>query len=364
MRLTRVHNVVAAALAAGTALTLTGCTGGDDAEASATGGGATSVSSDAANPDGAGPDGAGPDSASPDASEDASVETPADDARGPVERLLADAYAFLDSDSAQEARMEQLIAECMTAEGWEYLPVRSIPLDAPADTIDGLKWGTPEFAAAYGYGISTGEGLGLTRDIPGIAEGRSDDPNIDYVESLSESASTAYYEALEGIGATGERDYVIGTGCRAVALKILEGDAVDPWTDEKHSGLFEEMQLARNLAFDDQRVVEARGAWSECMIGAGFSDVVDSSAAQDLIYDEIDLYPDNDQTPSAGELAELQAREILLATADFGCREKHDYIEVEREVRFEREQEFIDSHRTEIDDLLAAVAEYRTAVLS
>lgn len=88
----------------------------------------------------------------------------------------------------QEQRVQELIAECMAQEGFEYIPaVRPIP-DAAFRGFD-----SEEFAREQGFGVTTT--FGDTG--PGFLDVDDwTDPNQAIVDALSESERQAYYDTL------------------------------------------------------------------------------------------------------------------------------------------------------------------------
>lgn len=351
MTTSTVHRIVTAAVAVGTALTLTACTGEAAEKTSPTADSAASTS------------------APPDAAEDTESSTPLADWRGPLDALWDEAFAVLGTqgDIAAHDRAEQLVAECMRAEGWEYTPA---PLETgkPLAPETDLEWGTVEFGETHGYAIATGDVESLRRDAMGVLpDENTPDPNFDYLISLPEAAAAQFEEDLWGKMPTDEEIAADPWasdpegGCQGKARKAVEGSTDDPLDDGKFAGLLTEMNQLHEGLDGDSRIVAARADWSDCMTGAGFADLANSDAAQDLIWAELDLYAVNGQEPPADALAELATKEKALAVADFTCRENHDYFRVELEVRHEREQEFIESHRTEVEEFLGAVAEHRKA---
>lgn len=351
MSMLRVHRVVAAAVAVGTALTLTACTGEVADDVSPTGG------SDASTP-----------SAAPD--EPAESAPPVDDSLGPLDSLWDEAFAVLgaEGDAAAHARVEQLIAECMRAEGWPYTPAPLETAPPPAPQSD-LEWGTVEFGEAHGYAIATGDVESLRRNAMGVLpDSENTNPNFEYWSSLPEPASSEFIEAWWGKMPTDEEIAADPSasaegGCDSKAREAVEGSTDDPLEDENFAGLLSEMTQIRDGLEAETRVVAARAAWSDCMTGAGFAGLADSQAAQDLIWSELDPYLVDGGEAPADVLAELGVKEKALATADFGCQADHDYFQVELEVQHERESEFIESNRAEVEDLLAAIAEHRKSAL-
>ena len=94
---------------------------------------------------------------------------------------------------------EQLISECMQLQGFDYVP--NPMLGQGSSPVGNLPAGLPpdEFKARYGYGIASG--YESTFDADGKTKPPVPDPpnpNIDYYESLSESAQRAYDDVLSG----------------------------------------------------------------------------------------------------------------------------------------------------------------------
>lgn len=96
---------------------------------------------------------------------------------------------------AENLEREELIAECMKKEGFEYTPNPDSGGWVAADDVgDEPEWGSLEFAETYGYGIIDWPGADALLEEPADYV----DPNQDYVESLSVSEQDAYYATLYG----------------------------------------------------------------------------------------------------------------------------------------------------------------------
>lgn len=109
----------------------------------------------------------------------------------------------------QDRQVQEAIATCMAEQGFEYIPVdysqQQISFE---DEFDGLEWGSAEWSAKYGFGVSTqrftqqqvGPDLVGYDDpfIDGGADSGPVDPNQAYVEGLAPAEADAYYEALYG----------------------------------------------------------------------------------------------------------------------------------------------------------------------
>lgn len=169
----------------------------------------------------------------------------------------------------QETQIEESIAACMIAKGFEYIPVTS-----DADNF-------PDFTDAEArleYARTNGFGIALAYDNPEYTDlfvDDTDDPNAELVEGMSESERIAYGEALDGTPEelaaietevdpeTGE-EYPLGSaGCRGEAYEAgYGGDAVY----EAMAPLQEEIDERIEA---DPRYQALIATWRECMSAKG-----------------------------------------------------------------------------------------------
>ena len=210
-------------------------------------------------------------------------------------------YSTIDYD-AQQQKVEELVAECMIAEGWEYIPVKYPSSD-----------GVVEYSDEDEVARISREGLGMTyyllndssTDVP------PDDPWTDfvnpnnaYVESLSETEQIAYYTSLNGTGgspvlyqdglareeaaAASVGKVVINDGdggCQGVAYKAVAGDDIttSPDYQEAIQVYYDELQQRVDA---DPRTIALTSDWSTCMKDAGY-DYEDAQSYYDGIYTEL-----------------------------------------------------------------------------
>lgn len=308
----------------------------------------------------------------------------ASDGEGPLSEYLSSlSSAETESEEFYErinAKREELVAECMAGEGFDYQPnSQNGGMSALGD--DGIEWGSLEFAEQYGYGIV---------DWPGLAEMEQQseeyvDPNQGYVESLSESEQQAYYEALSGPqpseedmaameDGTYEWDWA-QSGCYGAADHEVQdeyGSAMAAYEDPEFAELFESMNAVWSelYNYDDpgapspnDDVAKLDREWSECMADAGYTDLVSPQTAMDGLNEEWNTL----QTPPEGtgddlagwsgpsdrQKSEFQQREIEMAVTDWKCKDGIDYEQQVRTVQFDLEQRFVDEHRAELDALIA-----------
>ncbi len=347
------------ALTVGVALTLGACTGSGTAEPS--------------DGDKAGPTADGGDTAVPGADDDpASPDpSPTDDYEpSPFESLFSEAYGELTATQYQseQAQAEQIVATCMKAQGFEYIPVdpSQPPALVPADQLDpdAPQAGTLESAKEFGYGISTWD---IEDGQPDDVDLGQEDPNQEYVDSLSESARKAYELALHGVPPTDEElasdDWApdpAKSGCYGESTaQVWNTD--DVWGAPQFASLIEEMSYVATDLDNDPEVTAASALWGSCMAQNGYPGLEAPWEATDLIHVGLrDIWVIG-QAPDPEALAVLRELERSVATADFECSEDSRFAEAYREAQFRAEQEFIDAHQGELEALLDAIRAQRDA---
>lgn len=292
---------------------------------------------------------------------------------GPLEAYFAQIYGGMadeeDAD-AQMMRIEEATAACMAEQGFEYIPVDYSQMGGGFVTSgDDIPWGTKEFAEEYGYGITTSP---MQEEM--IEEDPEEwvDPNQEYVEAMSETEREAYYAALYGEqtyeepleGEEVEYNWE-EAGCSGRAQQEANALGVDP---EQMSALEEDMTAMWEAMQSDPRMAALNEEWSSCLADAGFPGYTTfGDAEQDFSERANKVYEDmwEDVTEELTEadylameeeaqrrLAELTSAEIETAVADFECRESVRWDAVSREVNLEYEQEFVDTHKAELDALV------------
>ncbi len=171
--------------------------------------------------------------------------------------------ADFDEEAAQaewaqnEREIQEAVAICMSAEGFEYIPVDTAAQNAfwEQQYEEDLEWGSKEWTERYGFGVSTQRfsqeqvGPDLVGNIySSVSEDEGPvDPNQEYVESLGPDEQTSYYEALWGDGQGYEWDEALSedeneaamddyfqsyipTGCEPVAQEeIYNEGGQDRW---------------------------------------------------------------------------------------------------------------------------------------
>lgn len=284
---------------------------------------------------------------------------------GPLTAIMDATIGLLDQDyyDTKQIESENLVAACMAAEGFEYVPHDSTGTAVRVDMDDFAGQDTKEWVTKNGYGMA------MIMDKP-LKEWV--DPNADYVASLSEAELAAYYEALIGTDnfsmtadeqAAYEADWE-GAGCRGVADHEAYRDQ-EPLQDPQFEDVVEAMYEIPSVVRKDPRIVDLSARWADCMADAGytgFSTPDDAVASVGKAQNE--LYKDGINVsqgigPSDEDLAAFRDLEISTALTDFACKEKVDLMRVTAEVTLELEEVFVKDNKAALDEFVAAVENAR-----
>jgi len=276
----------------------------------------------------------------------------------PIEAYLQPLQAKLDGvDRAALARKsEEAIASCMHDAGFDYTPGQVSEDDLEVEDEQGEP-GTVEFATVHGYGI-----WGYTDGRGDDPEDEQVDPNAEYVASMTETESTAYYEAFMGPApdpdAEGASDWS-QMGCVGKAAHEAYGEDLAFLEDPALIELDDERTRIAERATTAADVVAVEAAWSECMNEEGY-DFATVAEAKESISDAFEaLYADAkaadpDGRPDQAALTQLGDRDKATAVADATCQESSGYREKLVKARNALEQEYVDSHKAELDALLSS----------
>ncbi|GAB3607634.1 hypothetical protein GCM10027413_30430 [Conyzicola nivalis] len=259
-------------------------------------------------------------------------------------------------------RVEELVATCMAAEGFDYTPIDQTPADTASSYEEG--WGTENWAAEHGYGAfpTTEETAAIDAQV--IAE----DPNQEYVAGLSEKEQAAYYKALQSPSPDSESLEAIkdgetpaydweNAGCQGAAQHEVTGD--DPTQSERYAPLVAAMNALEQEQLTDPAMAPIDAEWSTCMDDAGYGGLATRQSAVDAVFAQSTEYwgAGASDEPSEELRAEWRAYEIEVAVADFRCAETVDYDTKELAVQVARETRFIDDNGPELDAMLAELAQ-------
>jgi hypothetical protein len=248
-----------------------------------------------------------------------------------------------------QAKVENGIAACMKAQGFDYIPTDPVAVQAALTGKPNMS--DAEYEQQFGYGISTLYGRGNAQS----------DPNAKYRATLSPINQTAYDQALTGgnpeqtfFHAVDTGDFSQLGGCtKSVTDKAFGGTGLLNTLQHKLDDLDDSI-----LA--DQRMVKANAAWTKCMQDATGETFEDSEAIEDEIRAAFEKIvgpppPPGEVAPATGEvdkaaLSDLQRRELDLSNKDVSCEKQH-VTPVEDVVRKEKETQFKETNA----DLLARV---------
>ncbi len=269
----------------------------------------------------------------------------------------------------QNRKTEELVAQCMTKEGFEYVPNTSNGSVTIGD--DGMwRPDDRDWVEKYGYGAINNpwqeQNGGETQATEPPA-----DPNQPYVESLTEAEQQAYYEALWGKPQEPDPDADPNEpqewrwedgGCYGWAQHEVQGE--NPWEQDENKPIIEALQKFWETMQSSPEFTKLDADWSTCMTEAGHGGFKTQYEAQDSIYQLINKYWENapqgegEWDPNFGtvkdpEYAKIADQELPLALADLTCREKTDYRQQQLRIQFAAEEQFIADHKEELDAMKA-----------
>jgi len=263
---------------------------------------------------------------------------------GPLDAYFAHVQAT-DHDSmlARERTIQQLIAQCMTEQGFEYEPQQPQIQDD-----DGEQPGTRDYAQKYGYGRFS------TPVSPQREPADEPDP---YIESLSPGEHAAYMEAMFGSNPSGSWDDPEDIpfdemGCHGNWLRYTTTGAGQ--TDPVYVAAAEQLRLIEtSLLPNDPRVLEADAEWAACMSKAGWPGLRTQRDAVESVFAWGEGALDTETHVPVPHGESTVTGEKALALADWDCAVSTRYHQIRAEVRDELQQEYVDAHRDELEGWLA-----------
>ncbi len=278
----------------------------------------------------------------------------------------------------QQRKTEELVAKCMTEQGFEYVP-NNPQVEAPIPVDQGEEKWRPDdrdWVEKYGYGAINNPWQ--EENDPGAnpmpEPTPQPDPNSEYYDSLSEAEQQAYQEALYGKWeepAPGEEPAPQDPskmGCYGAAQHEVNGES--PWEQEENKPIIDALQKFYESVQNLPELAKLDADWAACMTEAGYPGFKKQWDAQNSIYELVNKYWENapqgegEQDPNFGtpkdpEYAKIAEQEIPLALADLGCREKTDYQQSQMRIQFAAEEQFIADHKEELDALKARAEQGR-----
>jgi hypothetical protein len=240
--------------------------------------------------------------------------------------------------AAASAKVENTIASCMKAEGFDYIPVD--PVAQQAALTGKANMSDEEYEKQFGYGITTLYGRGTAQT----------DPNEKIRSGLGEADRAAYDRALSG----GKPDQTFAFAVDTGDFSEL-GGCTKKATDRVFGGAQLVQTLQRKLdelddsIAADQRMVHAQEAWRNCVKDATGEQYEDAESIEDEIKQRFEkivgsVVPPGEVAPAGTQvdmaaLRKLQKDELDLYGKDVACEKKH-IDPVEKKVRQEKETKF------------------------
>jgi hypothetical protein len=266
--------------------------------------------------------------------------------------------------AAQQKEVEELVAVCMADEGFDYKPVDQSQYSS--FSTDDEDRDTEEWVAEHGYGMNP-----TPEEQEKMNQQSSEfvDPNQEYVTALSPTEQEAYYAVLYGPGPTDEEmaameeggdgyEYNWETaGCQGEAQHEVTGD--DLTQSDKYKPLMDEINSIWEKQQKDPEIVKVQKAWAGCMADAGYPDFTVKEDAMNQVNEASNAYWQEGVTeePDEATKAQWRANEIDVALADFKCSKKVDYQKTYLTAQYRLENQFIDDHKTELDAMIADIAQ-------
>lgn len=274
---------------------------------------------------------------------------------------------------------EQLVAACMAEAGFVYHPqVPDAPPGHPAPDVL-----TPEHAAEVGYGETIPPAPGVVpnawaRRLGPVA---GEQENLDYRAGLSPEALAEYWAALDGAAqhdgaapqdapgaaphAGGASQDGAGAGCRPTAMGQVFADVVVP---EEFRAAETALRQSRVAVEADARLEAATAQWRACMAEAGHPGLDGHDGGRDLVVPRAaelpapaDMAFEQVAETFPTELAELQAFERAVATADAECLQLAGVYAARDAARAEIQGLVLETFRADLEAWAAWAQEQRGA---
>jgi len=262
-------------------------------------------------------------------------------------------------------RREELVAQCMLAAGFTYLPDLQANrwVIGNAQLEDTTRSDNREWVMQYGFGIASGD-----RFISS-AQRVGEDPNADYVASLTESEQLAYWLALDGPAdnvlpenptPSDWADWRRSQGCWGVSQQQAQDESpLFMQHNEEFAPLFDAIDQMHIMVSDNSEFAAIHTDWAGCMADNGH---VGYSRRGEVIGEIIGFFTALDaqqlsEQEHASRLSTLQDMEIELALADFDCRQSTQYDSRLADLQFRIESQFVADHRAALEAYRDAVAQ-------
>jgi hypothetical protein len=223
--------------------------------------------------------------------------------------------------SEEERKRENLIAECMQGNGFEYTP-------APSILVDEESMNNPE-------------------EFERLLEQSATDPNESYVQSLTPQMQKAYYLALTGMENPNEQeslphDYASDShSCVNQAFKQIPG------VYAKFHSLRDQFDAMEEDIENDPRISSATRQWSLCMSNQGYE--FESPSNVLLLADQA-LAELDSETGDNNDVAMIQDDLEKVKSASITCDQQAHLSKIREEVRVEYENRFVEKYKEQLTD--------------
>ncbi|WP_025272632.1 hypothetical protein [Haloglycomyces albus] len=164
-------------------------------------------------------------------------------------------------DDLTELRVEQwnqeeeLIAQCMNEEGFDYTP---LPAPAPDGAMPGGMASASDGPLEIDFTVDRArrDGFGIVESLVESAgeDEPASDPNKEHVDSLSDTEYLAWEEAMDG-----------DDGCKEQASRTMSEE-----TGSKTEKAFSTIETFTDYVFNDPRFADINSDWSACMADDGW----------------------------------------------------------------------------------------------
>lgn len=282
----------------------------------------------------------------------------------------------------RERQREDLVAQCMAEQGFEYNPESNsggFSFTWGGDDYDGPEYGSVEFAQQWGYQVFTWDEMMESQGYDPNEGADYVDPNQDIRDAMSESEQEAWEEALWGPPNYEEWDPDAewddsswewnweDQGCYGWAQHEVDGDyEEDPtyqlYEEPRFKELFESMGRIYEQAESSTEMSELNSKWSSCMADEGYTYSVPWDAQESIYELQNSMYEDvvdweNFDGPDPALVEQYKQQEIDTAVADYGCRAEVKFDDESMRIQFKYEEEFINNNKAALDEFLAAAQE-------
>ena len=274
------------------------------------------------------------------------------------------------NEAALNRALAQFVAACMAEQGFTFIAGEGLPnvgigLGAPAQEETGPIFGTREWAQQYGFGFSTDAWANTGRN---TTTGSVLDPNAEQVAAMSDAERAAWDVALSG-EPPDLADLAAWNAQHPAGIGGCQGQAIAAYlpmmtNDEQFVGLRNEMNRLADVVAADPRMFELNVAWASCMADHGFTARPDRDefwftdvqnewfalTGRDVLLTwDWEHSPEGPPEPDRSLIPAFREREIAMAVADYDCLQQVSWVETQRAIDFDHQQQFVDLHRNELE---------------